>query len=85
MASSPVTTDPPVRVRVQLRSVLEMASRWPAPDPDPWNGSGNGASRTDRGVRSMVPLPPVQASGSSAWSAEKYENLHWLVAVSTSM
>ena len=51
-------------VKVQFLVVLEIANSCLTPVPEPLNGSGKGASRTDNGVRSIKPLPPVHASGS---------------------
>ena len=74
--SSPGTTDfasstPSALVKLQFLALLEIANNCLTPVPEPLNGSENGASRTDNGVRSIRPLPPVQASGSVTWSAAK--------------
>ena len=61
----PSSAPPSAFVNVQFLVLLEIASNCLTPVPDPLNGSGNGASRTDSGVRSINPLPPVHASGSS--------------------
>ena len=69
----------------QFRSVDVTASSTRFPAPAPAKGSWCGASRDDRGWRSIFLLPPVQASGSVAGSLPEYENLQMFELVSTSM
>ena len=72
-ASSPGTNSAPLvvvspAVNAQFRSVDVTASSTRFPAPAPSKGSSCGASRDDRGWRSIFLLPPVHASGSLAGS-----------------
>ena len=85
VASSPDVTVPSAAVTVQAPLRLVIANSMSVPVPDPLNGSGNGVSRTEMGVRTMSRAPPLQASSRLSGLVPAYENTHSSVSRSTSI